>query len=548
MGKSTSKSNNPKNVIQSNLVKIKQSQNIFNNVNHEVSKNKLIKNNKNKRNSVDVTLMQSDGSMNNMILNLENYRRDEDAEYKFIKLSPIKNKSKNYNDSNKMITETVNKSEKNDINENRNYLTKNNFYHNYQNRNKNLNSTNTNNFTNNLNYILTESNNNKNEDRTIDNTKFADKKKYKQKRQDIINKKHFASNYFNSDNIDLKIFNNYNLGILNPKFKLVKTKKKEIEKPIKFYSKEDLPVITNEKLDIEKVPSKFETEKYKNINLNFKISQEEEKKLIEDANNRVMKRMVNQSKSSKNNKTVNNILKIVIKKDKEIKSDNHLPNLTNYSTNFENKQISNIKQSRESVFKPKSKIPVSKNYDANTISIQTYQNLDNFQLIKVIGRGTFGKVVLVREKRNPNNYYAVKILKKDHLIETKNVKNILNERKILLDITSNLIVSLRFTFQSEQKLFMGFDYHNGGELFFHLQKKKRFSEDEVRIYAAEIYCAIRYLHKRKIIYRDLKPENIILDSNGHIKLIDFGLAKRLKSENDYSTSFCGTNEYIRKYL
>jgi len=92
---------------------------------------------------------------------------------------------------------------------------------------------------------------------------------------------------------------------------------------------------------------------------------------------------------------------------------------------------------------------------------------------------------------------------------------------------------------------MAFDYHNGGELFYHLQKKKKFTEEEVIIYSAEIYIAFRYLHNKKIIYRDIKPENIILDKNGHIKLVDFGLAKKI--EKGYTKSFCGTNEYIRKF-
>jgi len=92
---------------------------------------------------------------------------------------------------------------------------------------------------------------------------------------------------------------------------------------------------------------------------------------------------------------------------------------------------------------------------------------------------------------------------------------------------------------------MGFEYFNGGELFFHLHRNKvSFSEDVVRFYAAEIYCALWYLHKNGIVYRDLKPENIILDEEGHLKLIDFGLAKDNISEKNLTSTFCGTNEYI----
>jgi len=91
---------------------------------------------------------------------------------------------------------------------------------------------------------------------------------------------------------------------------------------------------------------------------------------------------------------------------------------------------------------------------------------------------------------------------------------------------------------------MAFDYYNGGELFFHLQKHRRFSETLTKFYAAEIYIALKYLHSKKIVYRDLKPENIILDKQGHIKLIDFGLAKSGVTEFNPTSTICGTNEYI----
>lgn len=174
------------------------------------------------------------------------------------------------------------------------------------------------------------------------------------------------------------------------------------------------------------------------------------------------------------------------------------------------------------------------------------QDLSEFNLIKVIGRGTFGKVVLVTLKTDPTQIFALKIIKKQHIVQTKNVANIINEKKILQDLDNPYIVKLRYSFQNKEKIFMAFDYHNGGELFFHLQKRKRLPENDVKIYAAEIYVALKYLHSKGIIYRDLKPENIILDRNGHVKLIDFGLAKRLPRGVMFTKSFCGTNEYIRK--
>jgi serine/threonine protein kinase len=135
-------------------------------------------------------------------------------------------------------------------------------------------------------------------------------------------------------------------------------------------------------------------------------------------------------------------------------------------------------------------------------------------------------------------------LKKEHIIKTKNILNIRNEKRLLERLDCPFIIKLKSAFQNKEKIFMCLEYCNGGELFFHLQNKKGFSEDVVRFYAAEIYCALAYLHDNKIVYRDIKPENIILDSDGHIKIIDFGLAKDNVDSNNPTTTVCGTNEYI----
>jgi len=531
-------------LMQSNMSKTRHGRKFNANAKNEkteVSKNTNIKknNNKGKRNSVHVTLMQSNGTLNNMINNLENFQQNEDAKNSIVKkLSPIEPKNYAFN-KHKNISESScfgNSSKK--INENKtNYLSKNYTY--YNKCNNNLPCFSSPFKTNNINYLNTEANVNNN-DFTSNDIKVNSNIK-----------KMFTLNIFKNDN---NISKNYSKAVnipKNAKFHLIKSKIQK-EQPIKFMSKKELPIITND--NIEKVPSKEETEKYKNINYKLMVSQiENENELVDKTNNSIVNQMNRHAKKSKSSKIKNNNekLTIIAKDRKPTKSDNLLPTVNkSFALNLENsKQITNNKSLKESSFiKENSKIVVSKTSDKNVISIYTYQNLENFHLIKVIGRGTFGKVVLVQEKSKPNNYYAIKILKKDHLIETKNVKNIINEKKILLELNSNFIVNLIYSFKSEQKLFMVFDYHNGGELFFHLQKKKRFTEDEVKIYAAEIFCGLEYLHKRKIIYRDLKPENIILDKNGHIKLIDFGLAKKLKSNNDYSTSFCGTNEYIRKLI
>ena len=100
-------------------------------------------------------------------------------------------------------------------------------------------------------------------------------------------------------------------------------------------------------------------------------------------------------------------------------------------------------------------------------------------------------------------------------------------------------------FQSKDKLYFVLDYCAGGELFFHLGKEGRFSENRARFYAAEIILAISYVHSLDIIYRDLKPENVLLDAQGHIRLTDFGLSKEgISNSSSGANSFCGTPEYL----
>lgn len=175
-----------------------------------------------------------------------------------------------------------------------------------------------------------------------------------------------------------------------------------------------------------------------------------------------------------------------------------------------------------------------------------YYDLSNFDLLKVIGKGTFGKVILARSKIEREKYYAIKCLKKSQILEGNGLKNLKTEKSILCLVDHPFIIRLNFTFQNQDKIFMCFDYHNGGELFYHLSKERRLKENLVKFYASEIYIALVYLHSMGIMYRDIKPENIILDRNGHIKIIDFGLSKMKVDENTRCTEFCGTNEYLRK--
>jgi len=124
------------------------------------------------------------------------------------------------------------------------------------------------------------------------------------------------------------------------------------------------------------------------------------------------------------------------------------------------------------------------------------------------------------------------------------VEHTKSERHTLEDVGHPFIVTLKYAFQTPQKLYLVMDYMSGGELFFHLKREGVFSEDRARIYAAEIASALGHLHSKKIIYRDLKPENILLDSEGHIRLTDFGLAKEAMDARGHTNTFCGTPEYL----
>eukprot|EP01133_Synstelium_polycarpum_P003623 gene3623-4151_t len=167
---------------------------------------------------------------------------------------------------------------------------------------------------------------------------------------------------------------------------------------------------------------------------------------------------------------------------------------------------------------------------------------DDFELLTVIGKGSFGKVMQVK-KKDDQKIYAMKVLRKDAIIARKQVNHTKSEKNILQGISHPFIVNLHFAFQTRDKLYMILDFVNGGELFFHLKREGRFSEPRVKLYAAEIVSALAHLHQQDIVYRDLKPENILLDSDGHICITDFGLSKKIEN-TDGTFTFCGTPEYL----
>ena len=168
--------------------------------------------------------------------------------------------------------------------------------------------------------------------------------------------------------------------------------------------------------------------------------------------------------------------------------------------------------------------------------------LNDFQIIKVLGRGTFGKVCLVQYKPT-KEYYAMKSLKKDVLLDMDQVQSTILEKKILQSLDHPFLVGMIFCFQTEERIYFIMPFIRGGELFQHLRTEKFFKEDKARFYAASMGLALEYLHNHAIVYRVIKPENILIGEDGYLKLIDFGMAKMLKG-NEKATSFCGTPEYL----
>ncbi|EIW71847.1 hypothetical protein TREMEDRAFT_14150, partial [Tremella mesenterica DSM 1558] len=199
--------------------------------------------------------------------------------------------------------------------------------------------------------------------------------------------------------------------------------------------------------------------------------------------------------------------------------------------------------------------------------------LEDWEIVETLGTGTFGRVLLVRQRPSyrPTSYhpifphlyqshsplspspsstqsadgqlphFAMKVLRKSEIVRLKQVEHINSERSILSLVRHPFLVELHSTYQDSLNVYMLLSYIPGGELFSHLRRAGRFSPDVTRFYLASIILAIDYLHTRNIIYRDLKPENLLLDRKGYLRIADFGFAKIIE---DRTYTLCGTPEYL----
>ncbi|GAB1862893.1 Protein kinase domain-containing protein [Camponotus japonicus] len=170
-------------------------------------------------------------------------------------------------------------------------------------------------------------------------------------------------------------------------------------------------------------------------------------------------------------------------------------------------------------------------------------NFDHFQILRAIGKGSFGKVCIVQKRDTSGHMYAMKYVHKNECAERGALKNVAREVEILSKLEHPCLVNLWFSFQDEEDLFMVSDLLLGGDLRYHIQQEIVFSEESVVLFVAEIALALDYLQSHKIIHRDIKPDNILLDEEGHAHVTDFNIATVLE-DGQLATSMSGTKPYI----
>lgn len=170
-------------------------------------------------------------------------------------------------------------------------------------------------------------------------------------------------------------------------------------------------------------------------------------------------------------------------------------------------------------------------------------NLSNLDLLETVGTGTFGRVRLVKDIKS-KSFYALKIMKKARIVRLKQIEHVLSEVMIISHFQCNFTPQLFAVFQDDNNLYMMTEFLPGGELFSHIRRNEKLPADVAKFYILEVAAALKCLHKLDIVYRDVKPENILINKDGHIKLVDFGFAKKLSKEQPLTYTLCGTPEYL----
>ncbi|XP_018328583.1 cAMP-dependent protein kinase catalytic subunit-like [Agrilus planipennis] len=168
-------------------------------------------------------------------------------------------------------------------------------------------------------------------------------------------------------------------------------------------------------------------------------------------------------------------------------------------------------------------------------------SLDDFKLVKTLGTGSFGRVVLAKHKTK-DMLFAIKLMDKDHVVRTKQVQHTIYEIRLMAAYKFPFLITLEYFFKDNVYLGIVMPFINGGEMFTHLRTLKKFDEQLAKFYAAQVILAFEYIHYLGVVYRDLKPENIMMDKEGYIKITDYGFCKKIDEQRTYT--LCGTPEYL----